>query len=238
MPEHRTRIMEHRYHRALRWGLVVSLLLHAAVFLVFDDTSLPTSPFSAAGERQGDPRAARGGGMEAVELRAPAAAEDEPAPVVEPVVEPEEMVEEEAEEEPVPDPEILELGAYAAALSDVLSAPGPVSQLRGPGLVDGDGEGDGGTEAEGRFRVVPPRPRGLIQPPADRPDRVRGREVEIWVYVSSAGRVVEDSTRLNPSTGDRRFDRRLRDSAADWVFDAARRDGRPVGEWFRYTIIM
>lgn len=235
MPEHRTRIMEHRYHRALRWGLVVSFLLHVAVFLVFDDASLPTSPFSAAGERQGDPRAARGGGMEAVELRAPAAAEDEPAPVVEP----EEVVEEEAEEEaeePVPEPEIHEPAGYAAALSDVLGAPGPVSLLDGPGLPEGVGEGDGGTEAEGRFRATLPKPRGLIQPPAARPERVRGKEVEIWVYVSSAGKVVGDSTRLHPSTGDRRFDRQLRDRAADWVFDAARRDGRPVGAWYVYAI--
>jgi outer membrane biosynthesis protein TonB len=233
MPEHRTRTMERRYRRALRWGLVASFLVHAGLFLVFDDASLPTSPFSAAGERRGDPRAARGGGMEAVELRAPAA-EREPEPAVEPP--PEEVVEE--ADEPMPEPEVVEPGAFAAPLADVLSAPGPVSALRGPGLADGEGEGDGGTEAEGLFRVVPPRPRGLIQPPADRPERMRGREVEIWVYVSSAGRVVEDSTRLNPSTGDRRFDRRLRDSAADWVFEAARRDGRPVGEWFRYTIVM
>lgn len=235
MPESRTRRMERRYHRALRWGLVASLLVHAGVFLVFDHTSLPRSPFAAAGERRGDTRAARGGGMEAVELMAPpAVAESEPVPPVEAT--PEELVDE-AEEQP-PEPEVVEVGIPAPTLSDVLGAPGPVSLLDPPGLVDGVGEGAGGTETEGRFRVVPPRPRGLILPPGNRPDEVRGREIEVWVYVSAAGRVVGDSTRLNPSTGDRRFDRRLRDHAAGWVFEAARRDGQPVGEWFRYTIVM
>ncbi len=235
MSESQTRRLERRYHRALGWGLVASLLVHAGMFLMFDDASLPRSPFSAAGERRGDTRAARGGGMEAVELMAPpAVAESEPVPPVEAT--PEEVVEE-LEERP-PEPEVLEMGIPAATLSDLLSAPGPVSLLDQPGLVDGVGEGDGGTEAEGRFRVVPPRPRGLILPPGDRPDAVRGREVEVWVYVSAAGRVVGDSTRLNPPTGDRRFDRRLRDHAAVWVFEAARRDGQPVGEWFHYTINM
>jgi hypothetical protein len=126
----------------------------------------------------------------------------------------------------------------AIALADELATPGPDGPAEGPGLADGEGAGDGGTEAEGRFRVVPPRPKGMILPPSDRPADVRGREVEVWVYVAATGRVVADSTRLNPPTGDRRFDRRLREHASGWVFEAARRDGRPVGEWFRYTIIM
>lgn len=235
MPAHRTRSMERRYRRALRGGLVLSLLAHVAIFVIFDDASLPPSPFSAAGEHSGDSRAALGGSMQAVELRAPPdVAETPPEPVVEPT--PEEVVEE--PDEVVAEPEILEVGLPAAALSEVLSAPGPVSLETGPGLAEGVGEGEGGSEAEGLFRVVPPRPRGLILPPGDRPEKVRGREVEVWVYVSSAGRVVEDSTRLHPPTGDRRFDRRLREHAAGWVFDAARKDGRPVGEWFRYTIVM
>lgn len=124
------------------------------------------------------------------------------------------------------------------ALSESVGASGEPSPLPGAGIAEGDGEGDGGADAEGRFRVVPPRPRGLILPPSDRPDAVRGKEVEVWVYVSAGGHVVPDSTRLFPPTGDRRFDRRLRDHASGWRFEAARRDGRPVGEWFRYTIVM
>lgn len=210
---------------------MLSVIVHAALFLVFDHTALPPSPFAAAGERRGDMRAALGGGMEAVELESPPEAAESPDEIV---PDPDAV---EPELEP-PDPRIEDIGLPSISLADRLSLPGSAGPLDVPGLPDGVGEGDGGTEAEGRFRVVPPRPRGLILPPSDRPDRVRGQEVEVWVYVSANGRVVSDSTRLNPSTGDRRFDRRLREHAAGWVFEAASRDGRSVAEWFRYTIIM
>lgn len=231
MSEQRTRSLERRYHRALRWGLVVSLLAHAALFVVFDHTALPSSPFSAAGPQGGDTRAAKGGGLEAVEFRAPA----EPAPAP---PEPDPDVAPDPVEIEPPEPHINDMGMPSPSLSDFMSVPGPVGLLDAPGLADGTGAGAAGTEAEGRFSVVPPRPRGLILPPGDRPDRVRGKEVEVWVYVSAEGRVVSDSTRLNPPTGDRGFDRRLRRHAAGWVFEPARREGRSVGEWFRYTIIM
>lgn len=230
MLEHRSHTLDQRYRRALAWGLVLSLVAHASLFLVFDDAPLPPSPFSAAGERTADSRAARGGGMEAVELMSPPdVPESPPVPVPDPT--PEEV--EEVEEEQVEDE-----GVTAPVLGEVASLPGPPGEEDGPGLEDGTGTGDGGTEAEGLFRAIPPRPRGMIMPPGDRPDRARGREVNVWVYVSAQGRVVPDSTRLDPPTGDRRYDRRLREHAADWVFEAAMRDGSPVAEWFRYTIIM
>lgn len=231
MSEHRSRFLARRYHRALRWGLVLSLIVHAGLFVVFHQTSIPPSPFSAAGPQAGDNRAARGGGMEAVELRAPA----EPA-VSPPEPEPD-ATPDPTEVEP-PEPRIQDIGLPSPTISDLMSVPGPLGRIDAPGLADGAGEGAGGSETEGRFTVVPPRPRGLILPPGDRPDRVRGKEVDVWVYVSAAGRVVADSTRLDPSTGDRGFDRRLRQHASGWVFEAARRDGRSVGEWFRYTISM
>lgn len=169
--------------------------------------------------------------MEAVELTSPPqVVESPPEPVAAPTPDLVEVV--------AVEPEVRELGIEAPEISEVAGLPGPLGLAEGPGLEDGTGEGDGGTEAEGLFRVVPPRPRGMIMPPGDRPDRVRGREVDVWVFVSAAGRVVPDSTRLSPPTGDRRFDRRLREHAAGWVFEAARRDGAPVAEWFRYTIIM
>lgn len=231
MSEQRASEPDRRYDRALRWGLAVSVLVHALLFLVFADQPLPMSPFAAAGERRGDIRAAKGGGMEAVEFRAPREARPETRREPEP--------EAPTEVEPEPEettPEDFTLPALAMA---DLSVPGPRSALDVPGRVEGTGLGDGGTELEGRFRVVPPRPRGLILPPGDRPDDVRGREVEVWVFVTRDGDVVPDSTRLNPGTGDRRFDRRLREHAAGWVFEAARnRQGEPVSEWFSYTIIM
>ena len=209
----------------------MSLVVHALLFLVFDEAALPPSPFSAAGERRGDMMAALGGGMQAVELQAPAEpAVAPPEPVPTPTAE-------EAEVEP-PEPDVEDVGLPAPTLSDVLTVPGAVGPIDVPGLAEGTGQGDGGTEAEGRFRVVPPKPRGMILPPGDRPDGVRGKEVEVWVYVSAAGKVVADSTRLFPPTGNRRFDRRLLEHASGWVFEAAKQDGRAVAEWFKYTIIM
>ena len=109
-------------------------------------------------------------------------------------------------------------------------SPGP------PGLEGGEGRGDGGTAEEGLFRLVPPSPRGMIMPPAN--DKLKGREVEVWVFVDERGRVVPDSTRLEPPTSDRDFNRRLIREASQWVFEPARQGGKPVASWFPYTISM
>ena len=226
----RHREQERRFTRALRWGLGISIGLHVLAFLVFSHRPLPRSPFAAAGERMGDLRAAPGGGLEAVRLATPRRIFEPPPPIPEPTPD--------VVDVSPPEPELTEEDVPAIALADEVPDAGAEGPAEGPGRVDGAGQGDGGTEAEGRFRVVPPRPKGLILPPSDRPDDVRGKEVEVWVYVAASGRVVPDSTRLNPSTGHRGFDRRLREHAAGWVFEAARKDGRAVGEWFSYTIIM
>lgn len=219
-----------KHRRTMRRGIAVSALLHALVFLVFGGERVPLSPFAAAGERNGDNRAARGGGIEAVQLRSPTPEIPRPpAPVPVPTLD---------VTEPVPPEEETAEEIPAIALADGLREAANRGPLDGPGLETGEGQGDGGTETEGRFRVVPPRPRGLILPPGDRPDDVRGKEVEVWVFVTARGQVIPDSTRLFPPTGDRRFDRRLREHASSWVFEAARRDGRAVPEWFRYIIVM
>ena len=220
---------ERRHARALAWGIGLSVAFHVALFLVFYARPLAVSPFAAAGERMGDFVAASGGGLEAIQLSTPQRIPVVPEPLPTPTVE--------VADDPFPEPELETEEVPAIALDELLTAPGSEGPDRGPGLA-ADGLGDGGTEAEGRFRVVPPRPRGMILPPSDRPDRVRGREVDVWVYVTPTGEVAPDSTRLDPPTGDRSFDRRLREYASDWVFDAALKDGQPVGEWFRYTIIM
>ena len=106
--------------------------------------------------------------------------------------------------------------------------PGP------PGIPGGTGRGDGGTGTEGLFRLVPPSPRGMIIPPNN--PSLRGREVEVWVFVDATGKVVADSTRLNPPTSDRGFNRRLIEEAAEWVFNPAMKGGEPVAAWFPYTI--
>ncbi len=212
--------------------MAASLLIHLLLLLLFRGDGIPDSPYAAAGPRAGDDRAApAGGGMQAVNLQLVPPREEErirrpPAPVPAP------EVTVELEEEPEPEAPPIELADVPGVLGE-RDGPEP-----GPGLVDGDGQGDGGTAEEGRFRVVPPMPRGLILPPSDRPDKVRGREVEVWVFVTTEGTVVADSTRLVPPTGDRGFDRKLRRQAAEWVFEPAQKEGRPVAEWFRYVIVM
>jgi len=105
-----------------------------------------------------------------------------------------------------------------------------------PGIEGGQGRGDGGTAAQGLFQVIPPTPRGMIIPPTN--SSLRGKQVEVWVFVDAAGKVVADSTRLNPPTSDGGFNRRLIREAAEWVFNPARRDDQPVAAWFPYTISM
>jgi len=212
------------------------VLLHILIFLLFRrDVVIPPSPFAAAGPRAGDARAAAGGGTQVVRLRV---LETPPEPVVEeitpvPVPTPEPEVEIEVEEPPEP-----QVVAAVSILRGTTVGPGQGDQ-KGEGLERGTGRGDGGTGEEGLFRdVVPPSPRGLILPPSDRPGKVRGKEVDVWVFVTAVGTVVEDSTRLAPSTGDRGFDERLKKQASEWVFEPARRAGAAVSEWFRYTIIL
>jgi hypothetical protein len=223
--------LDHRYRRALGVGIVVALLVHVVAFLAFRSTRIPQSPFAAAGPRSGDDRAAAGGGMQALQL-------SPPQPVViprppEPLVPTELAVELPQQEEPK-----LEAPRLDLSLKDLEGQAGHnQGPAIGPGLPGGTGSGDGGTANEGRFHVVPPRVRGLIWPP-DPPAAVRGKKVTVWVFVTAKGRVVADSTRLQPPTGDRGYDRKLRDQAARWVFDPALKNGKPVAEWFPYTITM
>lgn len=225
----RTDELKVRHRRIRLGGLVASLLVHLVIFLLFAGDSTPRSPFAAAGPRAGDDRAAAaGGGVQVVNLRVVTPRQEVPRPSVPvpipaEVPEPEEVPQEE-------EPEQVELA----------EAPGTGGQDEGPepgtGIAGGDGQGDGGTDAEGRFRVTPPAPRGLILPPSDRPKKVRGKEVAVWVFVTEEGDVVADSTRLLPSTGDSKFDERLKRQASEWVFQPAKRGDQTVAEWFRYIL--
>jgi hypothetical protein len=223
-----------RHRRALRWGLFASVVAHALILLLFNSRfAVPPSPFSAAGPRAGDARAAAGGGAELLAFSvALPAAEPEAIPRPPPPLTPDVDVEVQPVEEEL---------QISSALPDLVGGGvtgSGLGQRVGPGLADGTGSGDGGTSDEGRFRVIPPTPRGLILPPSERPGKVRGKEVEVWVFVTDGGQVVSDSTRIFPSTGDRGFDKRLREQANEWLFDPARRGTEIVAEWFRYTIIL
>jgi protein TonB len=230
----RTEEFDRRYRRWFRRAFLASVLLHVVILLMFRSARpLPPSPFAAAGPRAGDDRAAAGGGMQVVALQITQPQPEPVQPVIpEPVPEPTPKIELEVVE---PKPQTVAAVTPAIGVPTVGEGTGTAV---GPGLESGTGRGDGGTDAEGRFRVVPPSPRGLILPPSERPKQVRGREVDVWVFVTDAGKVIADSTRIAPTTGDRKFDDRLKKQAAEWVFEPARRGGRAVAEWFRYTIIL
>lgn len=206
--------------RVFRYALLASLLFHVVVFVFWKTVPLPPSPFAAAGPRAGDPRAASGGALQAMNLRIPPS-----RPLVPPRV-----------------PEIsLDLAEPidlsfedSRDLSDILGERPGTNE--GPGIEGGVGRGDGGTAEEGLFRLVPPSPRGMIIPPTN--SKLRGRQVEVWVFVDASGHVVPDSTRLNPPTSDRGFNRRLVEEAAEWIFNPAMKAGEPVAAWFPYTISM
>lgn len=200
-------------------ALLVSVLVHLLLFIGWKMTPIPLSPFAAAGPRAGDDRAAPGS-MQAMNISTPPARRiiRPPRPLAVSVeVEPVEF-----DMEPEIDP--------ASVIGD---APG-VGE--GPGLEDGTGKGDGGNAAEGRYRLNPPQPRGMIIPPANK--SLKGTSVEVWVFVDEKGKVVPDSTRLNPPTRDKGFNQRLIREAAEWVFRPATRGGEAVASWFPYQISM
>ncbi len=202
-----------------RTGLVVSVLIHLLIFAFWQVPSQVLSPFSAAGPRAGDNRAA-GGSLQALQISIPP-----PRPIVPPQVPLPTVI----DVEPISFEPEVEVD-FASAMGD---RPG---DAEGPGIENGEGRGDGGTAEEGLFRLVPPSPRGMIMPPTNR--NLKGKQVQVWVFVTEAGRVVADSTRLQPPTSDRDFNRRLIQEAAQWVFEPARKGGVPVAAWFPYTISM
>lgn len=209
-----------RKERPIWWaGLALSVVAHLLVVLLGPSGSVPVAPGAAAGPGRGSPEAATGG-MQALNIRAPTAEITTPPPPT-----------------PVPSLEAVEPVALEDEASiDASSILGERPGLEEPGAEIGTGQGAGGTEEEGSRRLVPPSPRGMIVPPNH--EELRGREISVWVFVDETGRVVPDSTRLEPPTRDRDLNERLVDEAAEWVFEPAREDGEPVAAWFPYTIRM
>ncbi len=202
-----------------RAGLAVSLVLHLAVFLFWRGDLIPVASTSAAGPERGDDRAAAGA-MQAMNIRASPETPVVPPPVPIAVETTVEIVE--FEEAPQVDP------------ADLLGDRPGLEEV--PGVEAGTGGGDRGDAESGVDAMQPPSPRGMIIPPTNRD--LRGTEVQVWVFVDQAGRVVADSTRLDPPTRDGDFNRRLIREASEWVFRPATRDGSPVSAWFPYRIIM
>lgn len=233
----RNHVLDDRWKRTWRWALFASIGVHVLLLLLLWVTPpLPVIPVSAAGPRAGDPSAAAGGGDQLIAFQTVSdLPETEP---VEEVVEPEPV--------PVPDPTVAPVeppreARPTAPSSGQTAQPNPGEgrgEAKGPGTETGTGAGDGGTGEEGLYKLTAPSPRGLILPPSDRPGSVRGKSVTVYVFVTERGRVVSDSTRLAPSSGDSRFDRRLKEQASEWQFRPGMRGAQPIPAWFQYTIIL
>jgi outer membrane biosynthesis protein TonB len=219
-----------RERRIWRRALVLSVLLHAVILLFGPRGELPL-PSSAAGPDGADDAAAAGSMTVVALSSAP------PAPIVRPpppvfdadVPETEPIPPEPFPEVPLDLPEIRDTGVGSTTGTD----PGDAPDAGIPGAV---GAGNAGTSERGRSGLVPPSPRGMIIPPTN--GRLRGSRIEVWVFVDEQGRVVPDSTRLEPPTSDRGFNEQLVREAAQWIFEPARRNGAPVAAWFPYTISM
>jgi hypothetical protein len=218
-PEMTARDRRRQDRSVWRTGLLISVLFHLIIFLGWRGTVIPESPLAAAGPAAGDNRAAAGS-MQALNVRTP--------PSV-PIVPPRVPIPTDIAVEPVEFVQDIQVDPSSVAGD----APG---MLDAPGLELGTGLGDGGTSDSGRYRLQPPVPRGLIIPPDN--DRLRGTEVQVWVFVDERGRVVADSTRLDPATRDGDFNRRLIREASEWVFEPAQQDGEAVASWFPYRIGM
>ncbi len=208
-----------RDRKIWRTALLVSVLAHLLIFVGWRGTVIPMSPFAAAGPRAGDNRAASGS-LEAMNVRV-----QQPRPLVPP---------------PVPIPTLVDIEPVEFEPDVEVDASAVLGERpgmeEGPGLETGTGLGDGGTAEEGFFRLQPPSPRGMIIPPTNR--ELRGTTVQVWVFVDERGRVVADSTRLDPPTRDRDFNRQLIREAGEWVFRPAQKEGKAVASWYPYTISM
>lgn len=235
---------DRRWRRALAGGLLLAVMLHVAFLFSVRSTTTPESPFTAAGPDQGGYRAAEGGseGLAMIEIRLPAApvaeveeeeVEVEPVPVPEPIPEPV------IEPEPVTAPEFadeeIEVSLPGAGEA---GTGGEAGERTGPGTDAGEGEGGGGADDSGDAGLIAPRPRGILIPPSGQPASARGQEITVWVFVAADGRVLADSTRLDPPTSDRRYNNRLRQTVSDWVFEPARRAGQAVAAWYPFQIIL
>ena len=217
---HNFTAQDRRRHERRIWrtGLWLSLLVHLLIFWGSRGTVIPLSPFAAAGPRAGDNRAASGS-MQAVTLRTPPTVQ-----IVPPLI-------------PIPTDIAIEPVQFEQeVVMDPASVLGEKPGLgEAPGLENGDGLGDGGNSDEGFYRLQPPVPRGVIIPPNH--DSLRGKAVQVWVFVNERGRVVPDSTRLEPPTTSRDLNRQLIREASEWMFRPAFREGKAVASWYPYRII-
>ena len=203
-----------RERKIWKSALLGSLLLHVLLFAGSGRRSIPQLAESSPGPNEGDLRAARGG-VQTMRISIPP-----PRPIAPPAL-------------PLPtEIEVEELDLDTEVdfdLAALLGDPGPP----GPPGPEGAGVGDGGAGENGQMNTVP-KPLGVIPPSNDK--RLRNVRVKVWVFINESGRVVADSTRLDPPTKHRKLNRKLIEEAADFRFVPGTRNGQPVAAWTWYTV--
>ena len=101
----------------------------------------------------------------------------------------------------------------------------------------GEATMSGNTNAiEGSLSRIPATPRNIIIP--SNKNDLRGKEIQVWVFVDEDGNVIADSTYLEPAGGDPDFNQHLILEAAEWLFRPATWAGEPIASWFTYRISM
>jgi TonB family protein len=172
----------------------------------------------AAGLRAGDSAAAAGSGaLQAISFAQVRSVEIPPPPAPLPSLD-------------APEVTVVETRPPSFATGS-LERPGAMAGRRegfSPGLPGGTGEGDGGSDMEGRYRNTVPEPRVII-PDWDPPSEVKGMRVRMRVLVDERGNAVD--VELEPPTPNDRFNRKLIETAMEMEFKPALRNGRPVRDW-------
>ena len=215
------------FRRLLMRALAVSVLLHAALFLLWRAGPAPapgTGDFAGAAPSPEPPPESV---LRAVHISRPEARNrDESArPVAARLPE----AAAPAVREPVPAPAdrmSLQTVAGSGAPRLVLAAAG-----QGTGASGRSGSGSPGEPG----RISPPVPRSLL-PQWDPPEEVRGKRVTVRVEVGRDGRPT-GRVRLEPSTGSESFDRRLRETLTSLSYRPATRAGEPVEAWAEITFV-
>jgi outer membrane biosynthesis protein TonB len=216
---------DRKYRRVVAASFVTSLLIHLAIFLLWQVNPVSLGTSIAAGPRAGDPIAAAGGGaLQSVRYRLPEKIEVPPPP--EKFVVDEQPIELEIPE----DPQIATLD-----LSTALGEAREMATTPGQGLPGMTGRGDGGADATGNSRLLDGTPRSLI-PEWDPPQDVRGMEVTVRVLINERGHPLE--VRLQPQTPNRGFNNKLIRKARLMEFNPVRdRSGQPIQEWTEFVLV-
>lgn len=89
---------------------------------------------------------------------------------------------------------------------------------------------------KGSLSRISATPRNIIIP--SNKNDLRGKEIQVWVFVDEDGDVIADSTYLDPAGGDPDFNQHLILEAAEWLFRPATWAGEPIASWFTYRISM